>query len=267
MIEEIAVLGSLGFFFSTLLVVMSKRFAVQMDERVERVRELLPGASCGACGFGGCDDFAEALVKDPSLLGNCRLMGADERRRAGALLGIEVKETWWMVANVRCAGGSKVLFDWVGEKTCSAASSLGEGVLACKYGCIGLGDCVRACPFGAIELRGNTPVVDEDKCRGCGLCVNACPRGVIKLIPKDAKVIIRCNSPEPGKVVAAACPNGCIACKLCEKACQVGAIKIENNLPVIDQSLCTSCGACVEACKRKVLVLRFPKPLATPHAS
>jgi Fe-S-cluster-containing hydrogenase component 2 len=34
----------------------------------------------------------------------------------------------------------------------------------------------------------------------------------------------------------------------CEKACPTKAVKVENNLAVIDYSLCTGCGACVEVC-------------------
>ena len=79
---------------------------------------------------------------------------------------------------------------------------------------------------------------------------------MIKLYPRDAKVLLMCNSPEPGKVVATICERGCIACGLCARSCPVNAIKMENNLPVIDQELCNGCGSCVEACPRKVITLK-----------
>ena len=45
-----------------LLSVFSKVFAVEQDERIPAVREALPGANCGACGYAGCDAYAEAVV-------------------------------------------------------------------------------------------------------------------------------------------------------------------------------------------------------------
>jgi electron transport complex protein RnfB len=76
-------------------------------------------------------------------------------------------------------------------------------------------------------------------------------------------VLSMCNSPELGKVVASVCESGCIACRLCERACPVDAIRIKNNLPVIDQGLCDGCGKCVEACPRGVLELLSPRGQAS----
>ena len=52
----------MGILFGVLLTVASKVFAVKTDERVEKITELLPGANCGACGFAGCADYADAVV-------------------------------------------------------------------------------------------------------------------------------------------------------------------------------------------------------------
>jgi Na+-translocating ferredoxin:NAD+ oxidoreductase RNF subunit RnfB len=54
----------IGFVCSALLVFASKVFHVAVDERVTKVREVLPGANCGGCGFAGCDDYASNLVAD-----------------------------------------------------------------------------------------------------------------------------------------------------------------------------------------------------------
>ena len=37
-------------------------FKVEVDERMEKVTELLPGYNCGACGYPGCSGFAEGIV-------------------------------------------------------------------------------------------------------------------------------------------------------------------------------------------------------------
>ena len=54
-----------------LLVVSSALFGVKADERIAKIREELPGANCGACGYSGCDGYAKALaaglVDNPSL--------------------------------------------------------------------------------------------------------------------------------------------------------------------------------------------------------
>ena len=52
----------LGLVAGLLLSIASKKLAVEVDERVGKVRECLPGANCGACGFPGCAGFAEAIV-------------------------------------------------------------------------------------------------------------------------------------------------------------------------------------------------------------
>ena len=49
------VLGILGLIFGLVLTFASKKFHVDVDERVAKVREACSGANCGACGYPGCD--------------------------------------------------------------------------------------------------------------------------------------------------------------------------------------------------------------------
>ena len=60
-----------------LLSVASVVFAVPVDEKALAIREVLPGANCGACGFAGCDDYAAALAAGNAELGACSPGGAD----------------------------------------------------------------------------------------------------------------------------------------------------------------------------------------------
>jgi len=55
-------LGALGLVFGALLGVASKIFASPANERLLAVRQALPGANCAACGYTGCDGYAEAVV-------------------------------------------------------------------------------------------------------------------------------------------------------------------------------------------------------------
>ena len=47
------VLGALGLIFGLVLTGTSKVFAVPSDPKRDAVREALPGANCGGCGFPG----------------------------------------------------------------------------------------------------------------------------------------------------------------------------------------------------------------------
>ena len=59
----VAVISGLGLAFGLGLSYASKVFEVKEDERIAKVREMLPGANCGACGFSGCDGLA-AIVNE-----------------------------------------------------------------------------------------------------------------------------------------------------------------------------------------------------------
>lgn len=129
-----------------------------------------------------------------------------------------------------------------------------EGILECRWGCLGLGSCAAVCKLGAIKVgaRG-VAEVDRDKCVGCGLCVKACPQGIIRLVPREQNIVVGCSSRDSGPETRKACDAGCIACGICVKNCPMGAIRFEDNHPVIDESLCVSCGMCASKCPRGVI--------------
>ncbi|MGD9887195.1 MAG: (Fe-S)-binding protein [Bacilli bacterium] len=58
----VIVLAGLGGIFGVLLAILSKVFAVEVDERFEKVLGMLPGYNCGACGYPGCQGLAEQIV-------------------------------------------------------------------------------------------------------------------------------------------------------------------------------------------------------------
>ena len=51
----------IGLLAAIMLVAASKFMSVPVDETFTKVRECLPGANCGACGYAGCDGYAQAL--------------------------------------------------------------------------------------------------------------------------------------------------------------------------------------------------------------
>ena len=74
-ISAVAVLFIMGVVFAILLGIAAKVFAVEVDERVPRVRECLPGANCGGCGFPGCDGLAAAIVDGKAPVNGWRAQG------------------------------------------------------------------------------------------------------------------------------------------------------------------------------------------------
>ncbi len=238
------------------LALASKFMAVPTDEKQEKIRECLPGANCGACGYSGCDGYAEAIAKGEAEPNKCAPGGAAVAAALAGVLGVEVDSTP-KVAYVACGGNSEITkkkYDYSGMMSCAAANLIFAGPKECEYGCIGYGDCYKACQFGAIELVNNKPVICEDVCVGCGKCAAVCPKSVIKIVPKNSARRIVCSNKQKGAPVVKMCGASCISCGMCERACESGAIKVVDNIPVIDYSLCTSCGKCKDACKRKVII-------------
>ncbi len=244
---------AMGFVFAVILTIAAKVFFVPVDETVIKLREQLPGANCGGCGFAGCDDYASALAADPEGVGpnKCPVGGADCAAALAAILGMEAGSAEPQVATVMCNGNAqavKSLLEYQGLTTCSAASTLYGGMNQCKYGCLGLGDCTRACNFDAIKICDGVAVVARDLCTGCGACASACPKHVIRIAPAKNKVVVQCHSEDKGAVTRKACSNGCIACGKCTKVCKFEAITVENNHAYIDPEKCKNCGLCAKEC-------------------
>ncbi len=244
--------GVVGLLIGVLLCLAGKRFAVEENETEAAVRAALPGNNCGGCGYAGCDGLAKAIAEGSAPVNACPVGGAAAADEIARIMGVEAEAGEQKVAFVACAGDctvTRVKYEYYGKADCKAAAvAPGGGDKLCSYGCLGLGSCVKACPFDAIHVVQGVALVDEDKCKACGKCVAACPKHLISLVPKSAPVRVRCSSHDMARTVMAACDVGCRGCTLCTRACPNGAAKMDNGLAVIDYSLCTGCGACVEKC-------------------
>jgi ferredoxin len=174
------------------------------------------------------------------------------------------------VALVFCQGGEGkgvVKYRYAGVPDCRAAVLVAGGPKACPYACVGLGNCTRVCPYGAIVVGADgIPVVDPAKCTGCGLCVAECPKRVIKLVPDAKRYHIRCSSHDKGPAVKKVCSVGCIACTLCVKNCPSRAIVIDHFLAVMDYAACTHAGACRRKCPTGTIVREVRPGEALPEA-
>jgi Na+-translocating ferredoxin:NAD+ oxidoreductase RNF subunit RnfB len=249
---SILILGGISFFCAAMLFVASRFFAVVIDEREAKLRTILPGANCGACGFAGCGQYAKDLLRRGAAPSECTVIDEEKSFSITSLLGVENNFEGRRQAVLKCQGGNQIVskrFEYQGIRSCRALSLFSGGDKTCPYGCLGYGDCASVCPFEAISTgEEGLVVIDRGKCTGCGKCIAECPKGLLSLIPRSAAVFVACRSRDRGKKVMSICKIGCIACKKCEKTCQEAAIAVENNLAVINFEKCNGCGLCGEAC-------------------
>lgn len=262
-VNSVVSLGGLGLLFGAGLAYASKKFAVEVDPRVELVNDALPAANCGGCGYPGCMAFATAVVTGEAPVNGCPVGGAECAANVAEIMGVDPSAGEPQVAKVMCTGELGVCkeeFQYHGVDSCVAANMISGGSKACQFGCIGFGSCADICPFDAIVIKDNHLAwVDPDKCVACGKCVDICPKHIIHMIPKEQFVVVACSNLEKGGHVKKNCGEACIACGICERACPFDAVHVENNLATIDYDKCTNCMICAEKCPTKAIVAQFDK--------
>lgn len=125
-------------------------------------------------------------------------------------------------------------------------------------------DCAIACPEGIIiKGDGAYPEVDfsRGECTFCGKCAESCeanafasddPRNASSAWGLVAKILPNCLSMNQ------------VMCRACGDHCDVGAIRFQLKLggnaePLIDDELCTGCGACLYVCPNKSIEIKENK--------
>lgn len=248
----VAALGGLGITFGVLLTIADKLFAVRVDDRVERIRQALPGANCGACGYVGCDAFAEDVAKGEAKLNGCVPGGKKCAAEIAEIMGTDAgEESKPMVAKVVCQGQtgiSRQRYEYAGYRSCRMASSMVGGPKKCQYACVGLGDCVAACKFDALVVENGLAKVDASKCTACGMCEKACPRRSIQLLPVENTVLVHCQNQDAARAAREVCMKACLGCGRCVKECKFEAIEVRDGFAHIDLKKCTRCGDCAKVC-------------------
>ncbi len=243
---------AIGLLCAVMLVVAATLFGVKEDEKFIKIRDALPGANCGACGYTGCDGYAKALAENPKVKTNLCIPGGDScAKEIADILGVAPANVVEQVAFVHCNGNCEnapnvAIFE--GSGTCKAAKQVFGGPSSCNYGCLGFGDCTAVCQYDAIHIIDSIARVDPSRCTGCTLCAKACPNNIITLKDAVKTVSVKCSNKEKGAIARKQCNVACIACMKCQKTCPHDAIHVENNLARIDYEKCTSCGECVKVC-------------------
>ncbi len=252
-----AVVGGVGLFVGLFLGFSGKALEVKVNETEVKVRECLPSANCGGCGYASCDALAKEIAEGNAPVNACLVGGAPVAQQIAEIMGTTAGESVRLVAHVRCSGTCNVALkaaEYTGIHDCRMASMVpsrtGKG---CAYGCMGYGTCAATCPKGAISIVDGIAHIDTDLCVGCGACARMCPNHIIEIIEYDSSTVVDCSSHDKLKAVKEVCSAGCIGCGVCAKLCPEKAITMENNLPVIDHKLCTGCGTCGLKCPTKAI--------------
>ena len=255
-------LVALGSGFAIVLLIASIKLKVTVDPKIEAVHEALPNIDCGACGFAGCGQYAKAVVEDPELLGKCAPGGPDTAAAVAKILNIQMSGGGKLqrpVVHCRGCATDKTFFaKYDGIQLCTAANAA-PNVQACKYGCLGFGDCVSACKFDALHIVDGLATIDYENCTGCGACAKACPRNLIEMVPfgEDYIMTVACSSQESGKNTKAFCKVGCIGCKMCTKKSE--QFSMDGNAARIDYENYQPCEdnqTAMEKCPTGVIVYR-----------
>ncbi len=254
-VTAIIIVSVIGLIAGLGLAIASIVMAVPKDEKAEEIQACLPGANCGACGFSGCAGYAAALAKGEAKVGLCSPGGAEVADAIGAILGVsgtvEAK-----TALVHCIGSYDVTSDkmeYDGLKSCAAASLVAGGTSSCRYGCMGMGDCMAACQYGAIKICNGVAMIDPKKCKGCSQCIAACPKHLISFVPLKKQAVVRCSNCDKGALVNKVCKVGCIGCMKCTKVCEVQAVTVSNFKATVDPEKCIGCGKCKDVCPRHII--------------
>lgn len=99
-----AVIGITGLLIAVLLGVAANVFEVPVDEKAIAIRDVLPGANCGGCGYAGCDAMAAAIAAGEAPVNGCPVGGPAVADKIGEIMGVSAGEDVKKVAFVKCAG-------------------------------------------------------------------------------------------------------------------------------------------------------------------
>ena len=133
------IVAAVGVLSGLLLSVAAKYMAVPVDERVVSLQEIMPGANCGACGFAGCNEYAEKIVTEGVKTTLCPPGGAELVKNISEVMGGDAEEVVPLTAVVCCAGttnSTQQSLQYEGPRTCIASNTLYNGQGSCNYSCL-----------------------------------------------------------------------------------------------------------------------------------
>lgn len=82
----ILVVGALGLILGGLLGVANLYLKVEVDPRIEKLIEMLPGYNCGSCGFPGCAGLAQHIIEKEGSINACKPCSAEAKAKINDFL-------------------------------------------------------------------------------------------------------------------------------------------------------------------------------------
>src|SRR5210317_2254841 len=102
---SVIILGSLGLIYGLGLAFASRKFHVEVDPKIEKINEILPGANCGACGHPGCFAYAEAVASQGEEINKCAPGGAEATKNIADIMGLKATSQERKIAVIHCQSG------------------------------------------------------------------------------------------------------------------------------------------------------------------
>jgi len=136
-VKAVAVTGGIGAICGLLLALAAKLFHIDVDQRITDVRNALPGANCGACGYAGCDAMAEAIAAGRAPVDGCPVANYQAHAKIADIMGTSAEEGEKKVAHVLCRGNDCLAskkHEYHGVRDCKAAAAVQGGDKSCDKG-------------------------------------------------------------------------------------------------------------------------------------
>ena len=260
------VLSAVGILCAALLVVAAKYFSTEENSEVIALRDCLPGANCGACGFSGCDAYAKALAEGETDKTNLCVPGGDKTARDIAeILGTEAEDVEELVAYVACGGTCATAHKTLDSRHIVLGGSLLSAAIFgfpvfCLVCPIGLSFAfifflVRAFGFGdpswALIIIPVVLILELVVFRKW--CHWICPvSALMSLVAKGNKTVLPVV--DESKCLESA--KG-VSCSACAHVCPEGINLHDPESVKASLNECTSCHACVDVCPTGALSIKF----------
>jgi len=131
-------------------------------------------------------------------------------------------------------------------------------------------DCIKACPETIlIKGRGGFPEVDFSQagCSFCGQCLGACKGRALLGAVEDRGGAWDLRAEITGECLSM---RG-VVCRSCGEVCDERAIRFRLEVggiarPLLDESVCSGCGACFSVCPVRSVLIDAPAPEIQRHS-
>ncbi|MGC8765281.1 MAG: RnfABCDGE type electron transport complex subunit B [Brevinematia bacterium] len=85
-LNSMLVMFGISLVLGTMIAIFSKVFEIKKDPLLEELVAALPAYNCGACGFPGCEQYAEAVYKKEAPPSKCAPGGKEVTDKLNEIL-------------------------------------------------------------------------------------------------------------------------------------------------------------------------------------